>query len=295
MSVRRRLKGKKIPASFASIEEVIEDFEAQMRDAVAADHAGKRKAESAWAVHRIHWEKNRFIHDLMHVRKAMDRGLYDWLVREKVADGALIAKWRKPGYEILCSMLAIQRSGHNFGATSHCRCVFSGVGVGGVGEELVRALARGWARARARTARLRCPAGWGGVGFPCTHPHISLPLFLSLSHPLSVPMKSRAPAQRIQPDVQTGCVCCASGDGRFGGPIWWNTPEAGEEEAGGGEGEGGGGTAWAPAGDYGVAPPAPPPSRKRGAPEPAGEGEGEEEEDEDLPDEVKQRLAALKR
>jgi hypothetical protein len=46
---------------------------------------------------------------------------YDFLVREKVADGALIAKWRKPGYEILCSMLAIQKGNHNFGTTSHCR------------------------------------------------------------------------------------------------------------------------------------------------------------------------------
>ncbi len=39
----------------------------------------------------------------------MSRELYDWLVREKIADGALIAKWRKPGYEILCSLLAIQK------------------------------------------------------------------------------------------------------------------------------------------------------------------------------------------
>ena len=85
---------------------------------------------------------------------------YDWLVREKMADGALIAKWRKPGYENLCSMLAIQRNNHNFGTTSHCR----------------------------------------------------------------VPMKQRAAQQRITPDVQTGCICCASGDGKFGGPIWWNTP-----------------------------------------------------------------------
>jgi bud site selection protein 31 len=46
---------------------------------------------------------------------------YDWLVREKVADGALIAKWRKPGYEFLCSLLAIQRSGTNFGTTALCR------------------------------------------------------------------------------------------------------------------------------------------------------------------------------
>lgn len=46
---------------------------------------------------------------------------YDYLVREKIADGALIAKWRKPGYEILCSMLAIQKGNHNFGTTSLCR------------------------------------------------------------------------------------------------------------------------------------------------------------------------------
>jgi len=42
-------------------------------------------------------------------------------VREKIADGGLIAKWRKPGYENLCSMLAIQKSDHNFGTTSICR------------------------------------------------------------------------------------------------------------------------------------------------------------------------------
>lgn len=41
---------------------------------------------------------------------------YEYLVREKIADGGLIAKWRKPGYENLCSMLAIQKGDHNFGA-----------------------------------------------------------------------------------------------------------------------------------------------------------------------------------
>lgn len=42
-------------------------------------------------------------------------------MREKIADGGLIAKWRKPGYENLCSMLAIQKGDHNFGTTSLCR------------------------------------------------------------------------------------------------------------------------------------------------------------------------------
>jgi len=76
---------------------------------------------------------------------------FEYLVREKIADGALISKWRKPGYEILCSMLAIQKGNHNFGTTSHCR----------------------------------------------------------------VPMKQRSSQQRITPDVQSGCISCASGDGRY--------------------------------------------------------------------------------
>lgn len=35
-----------------------------------------------------------------------------------------------------------------------------------------------------------------------------------------VPLGKRAGQQRITPDVQVGCISCASGDGRFGGPVW---------------------------------------------------------------------------
>merc|ERR1712039_1156410 len=76
-----------------------------------------------------------------------------------IADGMLISKWRKPGYEILCSMLAIQRISHNFGTTSHCR----------------------------------------------------------------VPMKHRPSHMSVVPNSQTGCISCCSGDGKYGGPLWWNT------------------------------------------------------------------------
>ena len=159
---------------------------------------------------------------------------YDFLVREKIADGALISKWRKPGYEILCSMLAIQRGNHNFGTTSHCR----------------------------------------------------------------VPMRKRAPQQKITPDVQTGCICCASGDGKFGGPIWWNTPmddtaeETAEENR----------AVWAQVGaeDEGQEP--------AGEVDAGGDGEGVvgpngsrkrpisavQDDEDDLEDDVKKRLAALR-
>jgi bud site selection protein 31 len=160
------LKNKRVPEGFDMIEDVIEDFEQQMRDAVNEEHEGKRKNEGSWKIHRLQWEKNRFIFDLMYNRKVMSKKLYEFLVREKIADGALISKWRKPGYEILCSLLAIQKSNHNFGGTSHCR----------------------------------------------------------------VPMKNRTAQQKITPDVQTGCICCCSGDGKFGGPIWWNTKVDDEDD-----------------------------------------------------------------
>lgn len=134
-------------------------------------------------------------------------------MREKIADGALIAKWRKPGYELLCSMLAIQKGGHNFKTTSLCR----------------------------------------------------------------VPLRQRPPQQRATPSVETGCISCASGDGRFGGPIWWNTPLE-DDEAAAEEHR----AKWA---QPGVEEP-PPPKRKRMT---------RDEEEEELDEEVAARVAALRK
>lgn len=73
--VRRKLKNKKPPEGWELIEEVIEDFEQQMKEAVNEEHEGKRKNELAWKIHRLHWEKNRFIFDLMYQRKVMSKEL----------------------------------------------------------------------------------------------------------------------------------------------------------------------------------------------------------------------------
>ena len=75
MAYRRRLKNKKPPEGWELIEEVIEDFEGQMKEAVNEEHEGRRKNELAWKIHRIHWEKNRFVFDLMYQRKVMSKEL----------------------------------------------------------------------------------------------------------------------------------------------------------------------------------------------------------------------------
>ena len=69
------MKNKKPPGGWELIEEVIEDFEAQLKEAVNEEHEGRRKNELTWKINRIHWEKNRFIYDLMYVRKVMSKEL----------------------------------------------------------------------------------------------------------------------------------------------------------------------------------------------------------------------------
>jgi len=71
----RRLKGRAPPDGWELLESTIEEYEGQMRDAVAEDHEGKRKNETTWRIHRIHFEKNRFIFDLMYKRKALSKEL----------------------------------------------------------------------------------------------------------------------------------------------------------------------------------------------------------------------------
>ena len=65
---------------------------------------------------------------------------------------------------------------------------------------------------------------------PCTARALQTADPLKNSDARRVPLALRGAQQRITPDVQIGCVSCASGDGRFGGPVWWNTP-LGDEEA----------------------------------------------------------------
>ena len=121
MSLKVRLGSKRKPAGWELVEEPLMQFEERLREAVDDPHEGKRKCEAAWPIHRIHYERNRYIYDMYYKQQRITRELYEFLVREKVVDASLISKWRKPGYEILCSMSSIQKSGTNFGTTSICR------------------------------------------------------------------------------------------------------------------------------------------------------------------------------
>eukprot|EP00466_Bigelowiella_natans_P009216 jgi/Bigna1/49042/estExt_Genewise1.C_380034 len=122
---RLKIHRKRPPKGFDLVEDALDAFDEKMKEAVEASHEGLRKNETTWPIIKYHWLRNRYIYESYYKKKRISRELFDWLVRNKVADGPLIAKWKKKGYEFLCSLLAIDKSASNFGTTSICRVPLS--------------------------------------------------------------------------------------------------------------------------------------------------------------------------
>jgi len=72
-----------------------------------------------WPLHRVHYEQNRLIYEKRFRERTLSRATYAYLVRYRIADGDLIAKWRRRGYRALCSLWAISRC---TAARSHTIC-----------------------------------------------------------------------------------------------------------------------------------------------------------------------------
>ena len=84
-------------------------------------HEGLRKTESQWPVHQINWQKSRYVYDMYYVHHRIPREVYEYCIKNKIVDAALIAKWKKPGYERLCSTYVINPRNYKFGTVSICR------------------------------------------------------------------------------------------------------------------------------------------------------------------------------
>ncbi|KXN71334.1 bud site selection-related protein [Conidiobolus coronatus NRRL 28638] len=117
----RTLRGKKPPAGFEEIEPNLNEFAKKLRDAENDPHEGKRKVEAVWPVFQITHARSRYIYDLYYKRKAISKEVYDYCLKQKYADGNLIAKWKKAGYEKLCCLRCIQPKDTNFGNACICR------------------------------------------------------------------------------------------------------------------------------------------------------------------------------
>lgn len=94
----RTLRTKNAPEGFAQIEPVLEEFQKQMKDAENAPLDAQTKKETYWKITRLHHQRSRYIYESFYNKGEISRELYEFLLREKYADAALIAKWKKNGY-----------------------------------------------------------------------------------------------------------------------------------------------------------------------------------------------------
>ena len=122
--------GKKPPEGWDDIEPTLMEFEQRMRDgnfysvltlAENETHEGKRRSESIWPIFQINHQRSRYIYDLYYKRKAISKNLYQFCLDQGIADAALIAKWKKPGYEMLCCLKCIQQTETAHGTSCICR------------------------------------------------------------------------------------------------------------------------------------------------------------------------------
>ncbi len=71
----------------------MDEIEGKMREAELAPHEGKRKVETLWPIFKIHHQKSRYIYDLYYKRKTISKELYEYCIKQSVADKNLIGKW----------------------------------------------------------------------------------------------------------------------------------------------------------------------------------------------------------
>jgi bud site selection protein 31 len=118
---KRWNKKRAPPPGFEIIEATLEALEHELRDKIKETNEKKRKTESMWPVHQIGWQKSRYVYDMYYTYNHISRQVYDYCLKQKLVDAALIAKWKKPGYERLCSTYVINPTNYKFGTTSICR------------------------------------------------------------------------------------------------------------------------------------------------------------------------------
>jgi bud site selection protein 31 len=126
-AIRSRNTKKPPPAGFEDIEDTLLEYSNKLRDAQNADPSGKKKHELVWPIFQISHARSRYVYDLYYEREAISKQLYDWLLKNGYADGNLIAKWKKQGYEKLCCLRCVQTKETNFSGTCICRVPKAGL------------------------------------------------------------------------------------------------------------------------------------------------------------------------
>lgn len=121
MAWRLKMKARKAPPGMELVRERLEEFESETREALNTPADDKRRNEITWPMHKLHYRKNRYLYEMHYKKREISKQLLDYLIHEKIADGKLISKWRRPGYETVCSLVAITKLNTNYKSVNICR------------------------------------------------------------------------------------------------------------------------------------------------------------------------------
>ena len=116
----RSSRSRPPPEGFDEIETELELLQEKMREAESESTEGKPRFETLWSVIRVNHQRSRYVFNLFNKEKSISRELYEYLVKQGYADGALMVKWRKSGFDSLCC-LQCATGEHAKGGACLCR------------------------------------------------------------------------------------------------------------------------------------------------------------------------------
>ncbi|KAK4533726.1 hypothetical protein CCYA_CCYA18G4608 [Cyanidiococcus yangmingshanensis] len=93
--------------SWKTLADELDYFEQVRGDAL--ERNGTPSTGLLWPLHQVHHDQNRAIYLKRFVERKLSRATFAYFVRYRIADGDLIAKWRRRGYRALCSLWAVSR------------------------------------------------------------------------------------------------------------------------------------------------------------------------------------------
>lgn len=117
----RWTKKARPPVGYDYIQPVMDALDSELREKMNEPHEGRKEHEILWPIHQINWQRSRYVYDMFYKYKKIPREVYDYCIKRKLIDAPLIAKWKKKGYEKLCSTHAIDKSNFNFNTVCVCR------------------------------------------------------------------------------------------------------------------------------------------------------------------------------
>jgi bud site selection protein 31 len=103
------------------MEPTLRTLRQQMRAAEQTDTTAQRNSAAHWPVWRLHHQRTRYVYELWNKRGLIGKATVKWACSQGLADGELVAKWQRQGYERLCCLRCIQQGETTQATVCICR------------------------------------------------------------------------------------------------------------------------------------------------------------------------------